>query len=88
MNAEVMRSAMMTREINAIRFVAKVSLTLGIKKFCPEYKNLARNCQILYRSITQPSLIPAFVTELDLKTTFIFQFAFNPTIQFRNILTF
>ena len=86
MNAEVMKSAMMTREINAIRFVAKVSLTLGIKKFCPEYKNLARFCQNLYRSVTQPSKIPAFITELDLKTTYIFQFAFNPAIQCRNIV--
>ena len=46
-NAEVMKIALMTKEINAIRFVAKVSLTPGIKKICPEYKNLVRFYQNL-----------------------------------------
>ena len=57
-----MKIAMMKREVNVILFVAKVLLTLGIKKFCPEYKNLMLFYQNLWKSITQPNKIPAVIT--------------------------
>ena len=57
-----MKIAMMRKEVNVILFVAKVLLTLGIKKCCPEYKNLIQFYQNLWKSIMQPNKIPAVIT--------------------------